>query len=62
MNIVVASKLERMIEESEYLQSAIMIQTDNACGAVVTNLLAECGICHLEGAPAQPWTNGGAGS
>jgi len=60
MNIGVASKVERMIEESGYLQSATVVQTDNACRAVVTNLLAECGICHLKGRPAQPWTNGGA--
>jgi len=59
-DIVVAAKLERMIEESEYLHSSTVMQTDNAFGAVVTNLLAEYGIRHLKGRPAQPWTNGEA--
>jgi len=59
-DIVVAAELERLIEESEYLQSATVMQNDNAFGAVVTNLLAEYGIRHLKERPAQPWTNRGA--
>jgi hypothetical protein len=59
-DIVVAAELESLIEGSEYLQLATVMQTDNAFGAVVTNLLTEYGIRHLKGRPAQPWTNGGA--
>jgi len=56
--VVVAAELERMIEKGESLQLFSGMQTDNAFGAVVTNLLAEYGIRPLKGRPAEPWRSG----